>query len=206
MPRTDVVSTVVYKLSELSPEAQKKAIEKRAQLNSEDFPTFMLTEWFEQELTNHYGYGGCADKIEWSLSSCQGDGVAFYGTLTGEDKHKLVNRLFNGSAHKNDRAILHKVIDAGDLNIEITKNSYGHRYSHYNTMEVEMEYPDTTMRREGLLQAFLEAIKEDVKATSKELQKDGYSDIEEHSSEANAKEQLAEDGVEFYANGTIYNC
>lgn len=65
-----------YKFGELSPRAQKHAIEYFQKLQYEDLDTRFLTEQFEEKLDE---LGLPSDKISWSLSWSQGDGVVFPG-------------------------------------------------------------------------------------------------------------------------------
>jgi hypothetical protein len=64
--------------AELNPEAQETArqwFREVCEWDSTD--SDRLTEQFQQDLESEYGMGGMT--VWWSLSSCQGDGVAFKG-------------------------------------------------------------------------------------------------------------------------------
>ena len=66
-----------------------------------------------KELTKRVGL-----TIEWSLSHCQGDGVAIYGTLNRDD---APNVDWHGAS-----------------TATFTRNSSGHHYSHENCMTVSL--------------------------------------------------------------------
>ena len=88
----------VYTYSELSEKAKEYAIMTYGRFNDEEF----LTEEMELQLHD----AGFPDaKVNWSLSSCQGDGVCFMGEWHGEIKtnfasnrkkatHNAVEKLF----------------------------------------------------------------------------------------------------------------
>lgn len=203
MPRVDTVRTVVYKFSELSPTSQQKAIDKWCQQESENLDIQPITDMFREYLDS-MGYEG-ADRLEWSLAHCQGDGVAFYGHITGDNLKKVIGRLFPGKAHKNDRAILNKMVDEGLIDARINTTSFSNHYSHWNTMDVVVDaYHNQTVRREGLINALQEAMGEDVKTISRKLEKDGYEEIEYLTSEEQAQEYFTSEGVEFREDGRLY--
>jgi hypothetical protein len=209
----------VYKFDELSPEAQAVAIEKYREGMDWQFESEGVTENIKIKLEEA---GLPTDDVEWSLSYCQGDGVAFYGYV---DMAKVARRVLEGEALE-----LYKLIEAEDLTIsaKLYRNSFGHHYSHYNTMNVEIDgdsidtiitYIKDTKTENGLtteewdeayakLEAFLEeletAIKEDVQTVSRQLEREGYEHLEYMQSDEIIKENIEANEYEFTADGKMY--
>ena len=134
--RTEMVK--IYQLEELSKEAKERAIEWYRDIIDRDFSfeSEMITEDFQYELQKLY-YP--SDNVEWSLSYCQGDGVAFYGHINKDDLYKIVER--NRESLSDTHYELYEKIYNDGLYIEadIVRNSFGYHYSHYNAMNVELD-------------------------------------------------------------------
>ncbi|MND15799.1 hypothetical protein D3C80_60330 [compost metagenome] len=171
----------------------------------------MIKQHFENELVKH-GYP--ADlTIEYNLGYSQGDGMAFYGSLGVDDVEALSKRLFgteqgqtdavsrvkNLMAQKDIRNMIAVLREYGNCDLSITRNSFGHHYSHWNTMSVDSnldftgEFPDDDSmlgtgieginpemleRWQGIWDRFVEALQDDVKSLSRKLEGDGYKLIE----------------------------
>lgn len=188
MPSTKTVT--VYKFEELSPTVQKKLIEKWQRDAHEFFEASTLTDSFKQSLEE---VGLPSDDVNWSLSYSQGDGVGFYGNFSiGEylKKNKLTAK-FKG---------LKPLIDGMDINASLGRRS--HHYNHWNNMTVDLEVQgDVTPEQEKLLKQLDEHIQEHVKAFSKQLEKEGYQEIEYQTSEEQARESLTNDDLDYDQNG-----
>jgi hypothetical protein len=66
-----------------------------------------------------------------------------------------------------------------DASVTIERNSFGHHYSHWNTMSVTIDYHGTeTNRRDTLRDELQERIAEDVKQVSRELERQGYAALD----------------------------
>lgn len=127
-----------------------------------------LMTWYFKKRLETWGYGDC--EIYYSLNSCQGDGVAWYGTLDEDNIRRLAARHLGGA----QIAAINRVLDKGGLRLEIRCND--HHYSHYNTMSVDCELDEremTTMEIATVDELF-DAIKEDVVDCSRQLERDGY--------------------------------
>lgn len=179
----------VYSFEELSPKAKERAIEKWRQREHETFDNSLITEQFEQTLQEK---GLPTDDIRWSLSSSQGDGVAFYGRFDLKEylqKNKLSSR-FTG---------LKKILD--DIGAEVSKRGSSH-YDHYNTMEIDLDYRgDLTARQKKSLEDLHEHLKEDVQNVSHQLEKEGYQEIDYLTSAEEAKNGIEANDYEFDING-----
>ncbi len=109
----------------------------------------MIKQHFQNELVK-CGYPDDL-KIEYSLGYCQGDGMAFYGDLAVDDVKALMKRLFstelgqvdavsrvkNLMAQKDIENMLFVLREYGSCDLSITRNSYGHHYSHWNCMNID---------------------------------------------------------------------
>src|SRR5699024_8727851 len=121
--RTEMVK--IYQLEELSKEAKERAIERHRNYIHENFYPYSeyITANFQYEL-NNLGYP--TDDIVWSLSYCQGDGVAFYGHINKDDLYKIVER--NRESLSDTHYELYEKIYNDGLYIEadIVRNSFGY--------------------------------------------------------------------------------
>ena len=115
-----------------------------------------------------------ADDVNFSLSYSQGDGVAFYGEVDLEaflrknfpDDPFLIMLLFEGR------------VDLSSLYCSIYRNQFGYRYSHYNTMEVEVLDEEEQLDPE-IVERLGSMVKEKVKEISRTLESEGYEIIED---------------------------
>ncbi len=106
--------------------------------------TEFLTEYLQQHLTEA---SFPIDKLdlEYSLSYCQGDGVAFYGNLNANDCLTLYKTIYGipKTAKEKRHCVMFEKLMSSFLNydingdvINIWGNQFSHRYSHYNTMDI----------------------------------------------------------------------
>jgi hypothetical protein len=91
-------------------------------------------------------------------------------------------------------------------NVSIVGNAYSHRYSHSNTMSVEIEEDEDgeTFYDELTEEKLLEAIKEDVKQTSRELEALGYSLLYPKETDEETDEDIAAIGLDYTFNGSEF--
>jgi hypothetical protein len=178
-----------------------------------------ITEKFAEKLSD-MGYP--TDSLEWRLNYSQGDGVAFYGEV---DIDKVMKRLEHKGYDLNYD--LYRAIDSENLTIiaRIYRNSFGYHYSHYNTMEVYVdgdsietmmeylyedldsdtdEYVDKYNEIHNFLLNLKDCIHSDIKNVSKELEREGYRDIEYYSSDEYIVETLIANEYEFTEDGIMY--
>ena len=112
----------------------------------------MIKQHFQNELVKH-GYP--ADlTIEYSLGYCQGDGMAFYGSLGVDDVQALMKRLFGTEQGQTDAVsrvknlmaqpdlrnminVLREYAELQFCEVDISRNSFGQHYSHWNTMRID---------------------------------------------------------------------
>ena len=119
---------LIYEFDELSEEAKERAIELLVDDGKAwtDSDAEGLSETFEDDLAGHYGLGNM--EVCWSLSSCQGDGVAFWGKV---DVEKFVNTEIERDPKLERFRKLIPFVSA--------KIAHKGRYCHENSMEVELE-------------------------------------------------------------------
>jgi hypothetical protein len=176
---------------ELKSESQNAAVAaERTSPDRFDYDdAAILSEDFKIQLAER----GFSDvKVFWSLGYCQGDGVAFYGSVYPEDLKEK-----DPQAAKFIKALE----KAGDvLSIAITGEN--NHYHHWNSMTVEIEFESETdddeqpprlkIARPVLRENLEEHLSEKVKEISRELEKAGYAEIEYKSDEETIRRDLSE--------------
>ena len=178
------VTETVFLLEELSDTAREKAIEKMRMALYDNVDSSQITDYLNGELyaalTGIYD-GEISKKeltkrvgliVEWSLSHCQGDGVAIYGTLYKDDAP-------NVNWHGADTAIF-------------TRNSHGHHYSHENCMNISLFTADDDGCSIDADTDTTEKFAEQFRDLCRELARSGYAEIENLTNE-----QAVIDGLEW---------
>ena len=206
----------LYSFDELSPEAQAKAIEKYRDGMDWHWESQFITEDFQERLAE-LGYP--TDDVNWSLSYCQGDGVAFYGDI---DVPKVAQRLLKGDVLE----LFNRMVEENlTISMSLYRNSFGHHYSHWNTMEVEIdgdddgtmmeylypeleegtdEYIEKANAVQNVFDVLLESVDSDVKDVSSELERSGYEQIDYYQSDEAITEEIRSNGFEFEEDGTRF--
>lgn len=119
----------------------------------------------KKELTKRVGL-----TIEWSLSNCQGDGVAIYGTLYSSN---APNVNWHGAS-----------------SATLTRNSAGNHYSHEHCMTVALFGYDEGGYEIDADKATTEFFAEQFRDLCRELERSGYAEIEHATSIDAAAEHL----------------
>jgi hypothetical protein len=176
------VTETVFLLGELSDTAREKALEKMRYELGEWLDSSQITDYLNGELytalTGAYE-GEMRPKdlskrvgltVEWSLSNCQGDGVAIYGTLYKDDAP-------NVNWHGADTATF-------------TRNSHGHHYSHENCMTIALFTSDDDGCSIDADTDTTEMFAEQFRDLCRELARSGYDEIENLTSEQAVIEYL----------------
>ena len=176
---------------ELCEEAKESAIEneRNSGRRFDDDAVAFLTEDFQNQLAEK---GFEAVKVFWSLSYCQGDGVAFYGCVFSDDL-----KIKDAEAKK----LIERLEKAGDeISIEITgANNW---YHHRNSMTVEIDFEHESdeedlparlkIARPVWREEFEDYLSEKVKEISTELEKSGYAEIDYHYEDETISQDLSE--------------
>ncbi len=159
----------------------------------------VLTEDFKMQLAER----GFPDvEVFWSLGYCQGDGVAFYGSVYPTDlKEKDAEA----------KQFIEALERAGDC-LSIGISGENNHYHHWNSMTVEVEFESESddeeiparlkIARPILREDFEAYIAEKVKEISRELEKSGYAEIEYRQSEEVVHAELLEREHLYKKNGT----
>ena len=179
----------VYKINELSSDIRQKVID-RNRYEYLDCANYDIQDDFSQILEQK-GYP--TNDIRYSLSYCQGDGVAFYGDIDLENFIEKRYSELEENLSKHDLRRIRYIAKQG-LTIDIRKSSYFHNCDHYNTMIVEVvecvenymyEYAKQSDIEEMISSVYeLEKfISDDVKLLSRELESIGYDIIETYTSD-----------------------
>jgi hypothetical protein len=128
--------------------------------------------------------------------------MAFYGNIECSALRKIRNRLFTtGKIMSLTEAFFANC----DVMFSIERNSYGHHYSHYNTMSVTFETGNgVTEKQYQLLIELRDAILEEIKDVSKGLANYGYKVIESYDEEY-ARESLKECDILYFYDGKVFD-
>lgn len=167
----------LYEYSELSPEAQKKALDQWNETNDNPFMQWLMINELKVELDQR-GIAYDEDSIDvwYSLSYCQGDGFMFVGTL-----YPFGNRVI--IKHNNGRYY-----------------DYNTALFNYDTDEAQASLTDFS---ETMTEAEQKAFEEEYRAICKKMEQIGYDEIEYQQSEECFLSACEVNGFTFRANGEM---
>jgi hypothetical protein len=189
--RDITVTRQVYLLAELDDTARTAAIELLRNENYENIPSDMISESLNGQLvyllTGEW-VGDITDKelkrlsgltLEWRLGYCQGDGVAIYGEIYND----YATQLTWGDA----------------VYTKLTRNSHGHHYAHPNCFTVELFDGDGDIIKDN------DAIADELRDICRKLERYGYAEIDNYTSEPYVIELLNDNPTPriFNADGTL---
>jgi hypothetical protein len=166
----------------LNEEARDKAIADTRNRLMEWLREEEITDYLEGKLEEDLGSLPTNITIAYSLSYCQGDGVALYGRL-----------------HKGEATDLSW--PEGAYYVDLVRNSWANHYSHYNTFNVEAyDENDEPIDLSG------SSIEKQLRLLCKKLETLGYKYIERETNEISAlqflTDQEAEEEGAFLEDGT----
>lgn len=183
----------------LSKAAKERAIEKTIEYLNEDLDVRAITEMFEEFLAER-GFPNM--QVWWRLSSCQGDGVAFEGSLDIDEiaKHDeyVVEQLAKG--------VLLGI--AGDDWCWSGGVKHSGQYYHCNSMDVELGWaaeadPELEAAANLIAIAIRDHIDEKIKSLSREMEALGYAEIEYQTSEEMALDMIEANDYRFDSDGDM---
>ena len=165
------VTETVFLLGELSDTAREKALEKMRMALYDNIDSSQITDHLNGELysalTGTYD-GEISTKelskrvgltVEYSLSNCQGDGVAIYGTLNRSD---APNVNWHGAS-----------------TATFSRNSHSHNYSHENCMTIALfSYDHHNGYEKNANTETTEKFAKQFRDLCRELARSGYAEIE----------------------------
>lgn len=169
---------------------------------------------FAREYLSDLGYP--TDDIRYRLGWCQGDGMAFYGTVSGENLRKLAKRLLTPAQRSslfNTRYPIYGDPLVDYVAIQITPADT--HYDHWNSMNVDIDYQiysyqvdlDAKPKFMAAVEALRDAIDEDVKTVSRYLERAAYDELEAEWqwTDADWDEEVERyyDGERFYSDGSV---
>ena len=206
-------TTEGFRYSQLSPEA--KAVARKWWRGTgwtgwDDHGA--LHELLDDELAHTHGLTDC--RLHYSLSCCQGDGVAFEGNPDLEVWAKSDERMAAILGQMTLWLVAHRV-DEHNFYCTITHNGHNGHYCHSNSMTLDISrelWPPAGADMDWwagveedfheLLTGLEEYCGERIKAISKALEETGYAAIEYHESDEYIDETLkAHDGRYLWDEG-----
>ena len=197
------VSINVYKFNELSVQIQTKVInryrDRLSGLLNDDLKGDM--EW----KLNCY-VGGLDFELSYSLSYCQGDGVSFTGSVDGkEELLTLAGLVYGDKIPKNIlRLINYSII------YEVNFARCNYHYVHKHTVQTNIIDNYNTSKDychiSKAMTEFENAINEWYLNMCDNLEKFGYDTIENLYGDDNIRCYIDENGLEFFLDGSDYNC
>ena len=183
----------LFNIHELRDEAQQTAVDYLREHDFYGADEDMITERFNETLKE---YGLPTETVEWRLSNCQGDGVAFYGDI---DIERLMIKTGKWDQWR-------MIVRRYDLGATSQPNSFASHYSHYNTMDVYMQRGSEYIDRDSILlgRDIWEHIKETVVSVSRQLEKEGYEMIEANQDKQYIIDTAYENDMEFREDGRLW--
>ena len=171
-----------YSFSELNEEAREKAIDNTQRHLLEWLGERELTDYLEGKLEEDLGSLPEDITIAYSLSYCQGDGVALYGRIYKREAPSFT-------------------WPEGSYYVDLVRNSWSNHYSHYNTFNVELsDESDEPIDLSG------SSLEDQLRTLCKKLERLGYKYIENETSRESAiqflEDQESEEEGSFLGDGT----
>lgn len=187
----------VYSFSELSEEAQEKAIETERDYKYQSCDMlYFFQEDVDQQLKEKYWDD---IKLAYSLSCCQGDGLSFSGEL---NLKAFLDNVYSVKLPEYKKWALNEYI----YPVYSTGNTGHYCYANKNQIEYDYNCYDKGYQKiEKLWQDVLEEIKEYYVTLCKEFEKQGYNEIEYQLSDECIKEELENNNIEYTEDGRIFN-
>lgn len=186
------VTVKLFEFEELPQEVQERVVQReREKLDREGW--YWLSEeisWMFSEMLAERGLPN--EDVRFSLTHCQGDGVAFYGDIdiqeyiekNEEDLEWLSAALVHEALGDSEGSFLDKIY------AQIEKSRSWHHYDHHNTMVVRVEACDATPEEEELAEGLEAQLQQHVKEVSRELEEHGYRVIEHAQSDESIRDML----------------
>lgn len=158
-----------YSFSELNEEARAKAIADTRNRLLNWLGEEEITDYLEGKLEEDLGSLPEEITIAYSLSYCQGDGVALYGRIYRKEAKDLS-------------------WPEGSLYVDLERNSWSNHYSHYNSFNVVVRDEN-----DELVDLSGSPIEDQLRDLCKKLEKLGYRYIENETNELSAIQFLTDE-------------
>lgn len=185
-------TVVVYEYKELSESAQEKALSQLREFEHDTFSPTDLSDQMKETLQEVFGIAGV--EVWWNLNHCQGDGTAFAGHLDMDVFRKHYEEEYKK---------VWKALDKADATLNIQIKHEG-RYYHWNSMNVEWEVDvELFGKTDRMVYSLIEDFRETIKSASKQLEEEGYNELEYRYSEDTMTEVAEMNGWLFHENGKL---
>lgn len=188
----------LFKFEELSEEAKQKAIERYQKSAYEDSD---LLHFFSDDCEEAAKEAGFFDtEFIYSLNSCQGDGLSFSAGSVDIDR-------FIKEALPSIKVSVLNAVKNSIYKINVSYNNGHYCYASRSDVSIETDFP-CTGRKYPNLQNLIDTIEAHIQdaylSLCKELEKQGYGEIEYQTSEDCAREHLIRNEYDFTIDGKIY--
>jgi hypothetical protein len=188
----------VFKFNELSKEVQEKVIAKWYE--NEDYP--FLTDDLTEALNSMENQCFYDVKLSYSLSSCQGDGLSFAGTL---DFEKFLVNIY--SKHETLKPSIKKALLELVYKVYSTGKSKVWHYPYAWTGQIEFEYNHEDKAFKRIKKLFESEIFPEIQKyymdACKSLEKEGYSILEYRMSIDEFTDMSDSNEYEYFENGKM---
>ena len=211
--KTETITTIyeIYKFNELSEDAKENV--RQWYLNGQE--AYIFTEMCKEDLYNLFGKNNL--DVQYSLSSCQGDGFNIYGKISAWKILECLEKHNGGSQLEEFENVLTKeekevILKYGKECEEIKlpyNNHYCYSLSEYidikNEWEYDLEYADYTLEDIDveLLEKFENLVREIFYKLCKGFEKLGYEYFYEVY-DGDLEEFCECNDFEFLEDGTVF--
>jgi hypothetical protein len=165
-----------YTFEELEEGARERAVQDMRNFLLGVMDSADITEYLTECVSTAIGGQESEIELAYSLSYCQGDGVAIYGVIRRENAPDLS-------------------WPEGAQSVHLTRNSWASHYSHYNSFNVEVYDGEDCLIEDNHI------IETQLRDLCRELERDGYKYIEGATSDEVAGDELREAGSVFNIDG-----
>lgn len=189
------ITTTVYSFNELSTEAQQTAI---SNFRDDQYEAGDVLYMFADNCNEFLKEKGFVNpQVKYSLTGSQGDGLCFKA-----DDYSFLNELVLdaiGTHHPHLAGFL-----TSALIVRITGNTGYYCFASKSDVELELDwYNNPGPNVEAILNKVEESLQKVYISLCKELEKDGYNDIELETSDEGIKETILLNNYEFTENGEM---
>ena len=194
--RVETVKIKLYKYEELSEEAKEKVRQSFGEDHAQSETDF-LEDDFVYQLEEKYPYFSDI-KFQWSLSSCQGDGLSFSANI---DIGKYLQKHYPKM-----KTSVHDTICNVIYNLHSNGNEGRYCYASKSNIDFDTDYSGRAdfPRLEKLIENIIDDIRQEYLSICKDFEKQGYNAYENLYSDEYAKETCSSNEYEFTVDGKIY--
>ena len=186
----------LYKFNELSENAKNNAIENERN-NENNVDLFFFSDMAKEQIFEN-GFKGNIE-IQYSLNSCQGDGLSF-----NCDYYDKLNDLFVEILGTNKQ----KTIDCLINNCSFKLKSTNNHYCYASKRDLDFELDNYYVKSQNNIDLVIDKVREKLENLymnlCKDLENQGYKEIEYQNSDECITENLIIKDYDFTENGETY--